>query len=320
VALLETDSAGIYCPPGDFHIDPWGEAARAIITHAHSGHAHSGSRDYLTMRAGEALLRARIGSGPIHTVEYGERVTINGVTVSLHPAGHMLGAAQVRVEYRGEIWVVSGDYKLQPDATCAAFEPLRCDTFVTEATFALPIFRWAPEQEVIASIHEWWRSNQEAGKACVLFVYPIGKAQRILAALDQAIGPIHSHETVEHWNRIYRQQDIAIPASAEISPHSLIVAPPSAIGSRWVKSLGPVSTALASGWMRIRGTRRRRSLDRGFVLSDHADWDELLRAIDETGAANVWVMHGFRGPLVRWLEEHGRHAVPIETRFEEDEA
>jgi putative mRNA 3-end processing factor len=316
VPLLELRPDGLYSPAGDFHVDPWEPVERAVITHAHSDHACAGSRHYLTAAPGAALLRERIGAdGTIQAAAYGERVTMGDATLSLHPAGHILGSAQIRIEHRGEVWVVSGDYKLAPDPTCAPFEPLRCHTFVTESTFGLPIFRWAPESDTVAAIHGWWRGNQEAGKTSVLYAYPLGKAQRVLAALDGTIGPFHAHDAVERYSRAYRDQGIAIPAAGTRDGATLIVAPPG------YEHRGPrVSTALASGWMRIRGTRRRRSLDRGFVLSDHADWPELLRAIDATGATTVWVTHGFRAPLVRWLQEHGREAVVVEARYQEPEA
>ncbi len=269
----------------------------------------------MTARGGEALLRTRVGEdASIQTAGYGESLRFNDVTVSLHPAGHILGSAQVRIERGGEVWVVSGDYKLAPDPTCAPFEPVRCHTLVTESTFALPIFRWADGRETVAAIEAWWRDNQEAGKASVIFAYPIGKAQRILAEIDSSIGPLVCHGGVERINAIYRGQGIALPVSAELSEfrRALILAPPSAVGSPWMRRFAPASTAMASGWMRIRGPRRRRALDRGFVLSDHADWPALLSAIDTTGAENVWVTHGYRGPLARWLQEHGKAAEAIE--------
>ena len=188
--MIEVRQAGFYCAAGNFYIDPSEPVNRAVITHAHSDHARPGSAAYLCARPGETLLRARIGAeAAIQALDYGERITLDGVTVSVHPAGHILGSAQVRIEYRGEVWVVSGDYKLAADPTCAPFEPLRCHTFVTESTFALPIFRWPAESSVIAAIQDWWRANQQAGKTSVLFAYPIGKAQRVLASLDAAIDP-----------------------------------------------------------------------------------------------------------------------------------
>jgi putative mRNA 3-end processing factor len=263
---------------------------------------------------GGHLLRARV-EGPVQTAAYGERLTLGDTVVSLHPAGHILGSAQVRVEHRGKVWVVSGDYKLAPDPTCAAFEPLRCHTFVTESTFGLPVFRWPAEADVVAEIHQWWRDNRAAGKTSVLFAYPLGKAQRVLTALDTSIGPYWAHDSVERYSRAYRAQGIAIPPQGEHDGASLIVAHPG-----YEHRGGRVSTAMVSGWMRIRGPRRRQALDRGFVLSDHADWPELLRAIDATNAPTVWATHGFRLPLVRWLHEHGREAVAVEARYQEPEA
>jgi putative mRNA 3-end processing factor len=311
--VLELRPEGLYCPAGDFFVDPWEPVQRAVVTHAHSDHACPGSREYLTATTGRDLLRERVDA-PVQGADYGVRHTLGDTAVSLHPAGHILGSAQVRIEHRGEVWVVSGDYKLAPDATCAAFEPVRCHTFVTESTFALPIFRWAPEADTLVEIHDWWRANRAAGKTSVLFAYPLGKAQRVLAALDTSIGPVWAHDSVERYSRAYRAQGVAIPPQGERDGASLIVAHPG------YEHRGPrVSTAMVSGWMRIRGPRRRKSLDRGFVLSDHADWPELLRAIDATNAPTVWATHGFRAPLVRWLLEHGRQALSVEARYQEPE-
>jgi putative mRNA 3-end processing factor len=311
VGLLEVRPVGLYCAAGDFYVDPWEPVSRAVITHAHSDHACPGSASYLTAAPGGALLRARIGDeAAIQTVAYDESTTIGDAKVSLHPAGHILGSAQVRIEVAGEVWVVSGDYKLAPDPTCAPFEPLRCNGFVTESTFGLPIFRWPPEADAVAAIHDWWRANIAAKKTSVLYAYPLGKAQRVLAALDHSIGAIWAHDSVERYSAAYREQGVAIPPQGTREGASLIVSPPG------YEHKGRVSTAFVSGWMRIRGTRRRRSLDRGFVLSDHADWPELLRAIDATNAETVWVTHGFRAPLVRWLQERGRDAIAIEGRWE----
>ena len=325
MALLEVRADGLYCAAGDFYIDPWGPVARTVVTHAHSDHASPGSRSYLTARAGEALLRARLGpEAAIQSADYGETVTLDGVRLSLHPAGHILGSAQVRLERAGEVWVVSGDYKRAPDPTCAPFEPLRCHTFVTESTFGLPIFRWAQTADVMDAIHAWWRANQEAGRASLLYAHPLGKAQRLLAEIDGSLGPIYTHGAVERLNRVYREQGITLAASTHVANatgpwnRALILAPPSSHGSPWERRFGAASTAFASGWMRIRGTRRRRSLDRGFALSDHADWPGLLRTIEETGADSIWVTHGYRGPLVRWLAEHGRQALAVEARFEDE--
>jgi putative mRNA 3-end processing factor len=254
---------------------------------------------------------------------------MDGVRVSLHPSGHVLGSAQVRLEHAGEVWVVSGDYKIAPDRTCAPFDPVRCDTFVTESTFGLPVYRWRPQEEVFQQINGWWRSNQEKGKASLLFAYSLGKAQRVLAGVDPSIGPVYTHGAVERMTGIYRQTGVALPetrlavaAGAADWARALIVAPPSANGTPWMRRFGRLSTGFASGWMRIRGARRRRAIDRGFVLSDHADWPGLLSAIEATGAGRVWVTHGYRSPMVRWLREQGRQAEAVETRYEgeQDEA
>ena len=323
--LLERKPDGLYCAAGDFYVDPWNPVERAVITHAHADHLCPGSKHYLGARPGEALLRARAGAdAAIEPVGYGEPFNINGVRVSFHPAGHILGSSQVRIEQSGEVWVVSGDYKLTPDPTCPPFEPVRCHTFVTESTFGLPIFRWPEQNEVLAEINAWWRGNQQAGKASVLFAYPLGKTQRVLAGVDSSIGPIFTHGAAEAFNRLYRESGIALPPTeyAKAAPpktdwsRGLILAPPMAKTSPWLRRFGDFSTGLASGWMRIRGTRRRQSIDRGFVLSDHADWSGLLMAIRSSGAGRVWVTHGYRAQLARWLEENSVEAHAVDTQYE----
>jgi putative mRNA 3-end processing factor len=271
------------------------------------------------------LLRARLApDASIETIEYGESRNIDGVNVAFYPAGHVLGSAQIRMESDGEVWVVSGDYKTTPDPTCAPFEAIRCHTFVTESTFGLPIYRWVPQAETFAAINAWWRANQEAGRASLLFAYSLGKAQRLIAGVDSGIGPIFCHGAVQKLNEVYRESGVALPETHYTGEpekgfdwtRALIVAPPSCNGTPWMRKFGHVSTAFASGWMRLRGARRRESLDRGFVLSDHADWPGLLSAIEATGAEQVLVTHGYRAQLVRWLSEHGRNAWALETKYE----
>lgn len=323
--LLQLTENGLYCPAGDFYIDPWQPVGRAVITHAHADHARRGCTYYLGAQAGSQLLRTRLGSGAmIKTVAYGQALDLHGVKLSLHPAGHILGSAQVRLEQHGQVWVVSGDYKLEPDPTCTPFEPVRCHVFITESTFGLPIYRWPAPETVFAEINSWWRANQAAGKASLLFGYALGKAQRLLAGVDPSIGPIFTHGAVERLNRDYRYSHIALPNTTYVSEaanstpwsQALIVAPPSAHGTPWLRKFGPLSTAFASGWMRIRGMRRRQAIDRGFVLSDHVDWPGLLRVIEATGAEQVWVTHGYTAVVVRWLQEQGLQAKAIQTRFE----
>jgi putative mRNA 3-end processing factor len=327
-AVIQLTPEGIYCPEGGFHIDPWGPVERAVITHAHSDHARPGMGSYLCSRASEPLLRARLGGqARIQTVDYGERVTIGAVRVSLHPAGHVPGSAQVRIEQGGQVAVIAGDYRLVPDETCAPFEPVRCHHFVTESTFGLPVYRWRPPREVFAEINEWWRSNREEGRPSVLFAYALGKAQRLLAGIDSSIGPIVCHGAIGRMNEACREAGVSLPDCRPVSglsreelAEALVIAPPSAGGSLWMRRFGEASTAMASGWMQIRGARRRRAVDRGFVLSDHADWDGLNEAVRLSGAETVWVTHGHSEALARWLREQGLDARAVQTRFEGETA
>lgn len=325
VPLLSLTKNGLYCEAGDFYIDPWEPVDRAVITHAHSDHARHDSKHYLANTGSERLLRTRLGQNiSIQTLDYGEPLKFSDATITLFPAGHILGSAQVRVESRGEVWVVSGDYKLGPDRTCAPFEPVPCDTFISEATFGLPIYRWPASEAVFEQINQWWRINQARGKASVLFCYALGKAQRVLAGVDSTIGPIFTHGAVERVTQDYRQSGIALPSTtiAGIAPHktdwskALILAPPSAAGTPWLRRFGAVSTGFASGWMAVRGMRRRKAVDRGFVLSDHTDWTGLHTAIAASGASNVLVTHGYVAVMVRYLSEQGLNASAIPTQFE----
>jgi putative mRNA 3-end processing factor len=328
-ALLQVTARGLYCAAGDFYVDPWQPVERAVITHAHSDHARAGSGSYLASADGEGVLRARLGdTAAIRVVGYGEQVDMQGVRVSLHPAGHILGSAQVRIEYRGEVWCVSGDYKIEPDSTCAPYEPVRCHTFITESTFGLPIFRWRPQAEVFGEINAWWRANQAAGRASLLLGYALGKAQRLLAGVDHSIGPIVTHGAVERLNAEYRAAGVSLPSTTYAGAvgrafdwsQALIVAPPSAEGSPWVRRFGPLSAGFASGWMRTRATRRRRGVDQGFTLSDHTDWPGLLAAIEATGAEHVLITHGYAGAVSRYLRERGLDAHPLEAHFASESA
>jgi putative mRNA 3-end processing factor len=323
--IVEATAKGLYCAAGDFYIDPWQPVARAVITHAHGDHARMGSESYLAASRGLPVLQTRLGEGArIEGLAYGETRQVDGVTISLHPAGHVLGSSQVRIEHRGEVWVVSGDYKLDPDPTCEPFEAVRCHTFITESTFGLPIYRWCTPPETFAKIDAWWRGNAAAGRASVIFGYAFGKAQRILAGVDASIGPIVVHGAVEVLNRGYRECGVKLPETRMVGDFeakkdfagALIVAPPSAQSSPWLRRFGDYSDAFASGWMAIRGARRRRAVDQGFVLSDHADWPSLNRAIEATGAERVFVTHGHITPLVHWLNELGLEAHAMETHFE----
>jgi putative mRNA 3-end processing factor len=320
---------GLYCPAGGFYIDPWKPVDRAVITHGHSDHARIGSSHYLAATAGAAVLRHRLGADiRLDTLAYGQAIQHHGVNLSFHPAGHVLGSAQVRLEYRGEVWVVSGDYKLEDDGTCTPFEPVRCDAFITESTFGLPIYRWPPQSEVFADINAWWRDNADKGRTSVLFCYAFGKAQRLLSGLDPSIGSILLHGAMEPLTRIYREAGVALPPTQYVGQmaettrvdSSIVLAPPSAQSTPWMRRFGDYADAFASGWMQLRGTRRRRGVDRGFVMSDHADWPGLQNAIQATGAQRVFVTHGQVNPMVRWLREKGLDAQSFSTEYGEEEA
>lgn len=329
--LIVQRPEGLYCPPGDFYIDPWRPVDRAVITHAHGDHARMGHGHYLAAAKSEGVLRSRLGEITLQALNYGETIDHHGVRLSLHPAGHVLGSAQVRIEHGGEVWVASGDYFVSgahdENTTCEPFEPVRCHCFVTESTFGLPIYRWLPQREVFDDINGWWRANAQAGRASLLMGYSFGKAQRILAGVDAGIGPIVVHGAVEPLNRAYREAGVALPPTHNANEldkaalaKALIVAPPSVQGSPWTKRFGDYSDAFASGWMQLRGARRRRAVDRGFVLSDHADWPGLQRAIAATGAQRVIVTHGYEAIMVRWLEEQGLQAGAFETEYDDERA
>lgn len=322
--LVTPTPRGIFCPRGDFYIDPWESVKRAVITHAHADHARPGSERYLTTNSGRQILQMRLGAqAVVDGIEYGHRVTLGSVQISLHPAGHILGSAQVRLEHQGHVCVVSGDYTIAANPTAEAFEPIRCHHFVSECTFGLPIFRWPAETDVFEQLHDWWKTEQTRQRTCILFAYSLGKAQRIVYGVDTSIGPVLAHGAVLRLVSAYRQEGIRLPDIAyaglaeakSTRGRALVIAPPSTGGSSWIKKFGPVSLAMASGWMQIRGLRRRKSLDRGFVLSDHADWQGLNDAIVSTGAERVWLTHGSTGPMTRWLLERGLETTAIPTQF-----
>jgi putative mRNA 3-end processing factor len=324
--LIEPTESGLYCAEGRFHIDPWQPVERAVITHAHGDHLRPGSAAYLCSESSHALLLSRLGvAAPVSTIRHGETLDINGVRVSLHPAGHILGSTQVRVEHRGEVWVASGDYKRAADPTCAPFETVRCHTFITEATFALPLFRWDPPAQTVGEICAWWNEMRTAGRPAVLFAYALGKAQRLLAELSRCTDrPVFLHGALVDVVDAYRAAGIALTPTLRATEQSrstsfageLIIAPLSARGSTWMRRFGDHSSAFASGWMRIRGARRRRGYDRGFALSDHADWDDLNATVQETGAERVFVTHGYTQQLSRYLASRGVDAHPWSTHYE----
>lgn len=314
---------GIYCPAGDFYVDPWRPVDRALITHGHADHARSGHRRYLATDVAAPVMRHRLGAISLDTIGYGQTRRIGDATVSFHPAGHVPGSAQIKIEVKGEVWVVSGDYKLERDGLCEPFEPVKCHSFITECTFGLPVFDWQPQSQVIGQINSWWANNARAGRTSVLGAYALGKAQRILANVDHSIGPTLTHGAISKTNEILHEQKIIINKSIAVTkeidvkslPGALVIAPPSVLGSAWLKKFGPVSEAVASGWMRLRGVRRRRNAERGFILSDHADWKGLLQAVRATGAENIYTTHGYTDVFARYLNDLGYNAEIVSTEF-----
>jgi putative mRNA 3-end processing factor len=323
--ILAPTDCGLYCEAGDFFVDPWKPVERAVVTHAHSDHARLGMKRYLSSEEGKKALALRMVKGAhIDSIPYGEEIRIGNALVTLFPAGHVIGSAQVRIEVDGYVAVVSGDYKTEADRSCTPFELVKCHLFVTESTFGLPIYRWPSEGITMAEIADWWRNNQEAGKCSMLFGYALGKCQRALALLDAEIGPIFLHGAVENMTRAYRETGFKMPITRVVAEaergfdfsRALVLAPPSALGTTWMRRFGETSTAFMSGWMSIRGARRRRSVDRGFVLSDHVDWPSLITVIGETHAEDVWVTHGYSSVVVRYLESQGISARTLSTAWE----
>lgn len=324
--VLTFTPRGIYCPAGDFYIDPWRPTPRALITHGHADHARPGHGAYLATAAAAPVLRHRLGHVTVQEARFCDPQRIGGATVSFHPAGHVPGSAQIRVEVDGEAWVVSGDYKTVADGLSEPFEPTRCHAFISECTFGLPVFRWPQADMVAEALRAWWAACRQSGLTPMLAAYSLGKAQRLLKMLSPAQGPILTHAAIESTNAVLRAQGVDLPETVLITPDTnpkdhpgaLVLAPPSAIGGAWARRFAPVSTGFASGWMQLRGVRRRRAVDRGFVVSDHADWDGLNDAIAATGAERVFVTHGYTDAFARWLSERGYDARIVPTEFEAD--
>lgn len=327
-SLVTVTEQGLYCRPGDFYIDPWQPVKSAVITHAHGDHLRPGSAGYILARPGLGIARQRLGDdAPLTAVDYGVPTTFGPTTVSLHPAGHILGSAQVRIEHEGRVWVVSGDYKRHPDPTCAPFAVVACQSFISEATFALPVYRWPSSAQVVEEIFRWWRANRERGIASVLFCYALGKAQRVLAELQAFTDePVYLHGAVGSLVDVYRSAGIKMLPTTQVGSErktdyrgALILAPPSAVASPWMRRFGEHSSGFCSGWMRVRGDRRRRGYDRGFVLSDHADWPALIETCRATGARQILLTHGYSDAICRYLSEQGLAASALRTHFGAEE-
>ncbi len=326
--LIQFTDRGLYCPPGKFHIDPWKPVDKAVITHAHSDHARPGSNSYLSHTYSKPLLELRLGPGTYETVEWNEPIWINGVKLSLHPAGHVIGSSQVRLEYEGEVWVFSGDYKTENDGISGAFEPVKCDVFITESTFGLPIYNWKPQEEIFRNIQDWIMQNHSQGKTSVLMAYSLGKAQRLLPCVEATGLPIFLHGAVYNVHQALVAAGHKLPAIQRVQPDmpkeifkgNIVIAPGSADGTPWMKRFSPYSVGACSGWMQVRGNLRRRNADAGFALSDHADWNGLLDSVKATGAKKVFVTHGFQSAFSRYLNEIGIEAAEVKTEYGQEEA
>ncbi|WP_318312167.1 ligase-associated DNA damage response exonuclease [Flagellimonas crocea] len=321
--LLEFTSKGIYCKKADVYLDPWKPVDKAIISHGHADHSRWGHKNYITHHLNVPIVQHRLGEVNISGKDWGETFTVNNVKFSLHPAGHIVGSSQIRVEHKGEVWVFTGDYKIEDDGLTTPFELVKCNTFITECTFGLPAFRWRPQQEVFHDINQWWTQNQSEGKTSVLFGYSLGKAQRLIKHLDTSIGKIYTHGAVENMTEVLRSLT-DLPLTHLITKETkkdellgnIVVAPPSAHGSSWIKKMVPYVTATASGWMAFRGARRRRAIDKGFVLSDHCDWKGLLETVEATGAEKIICTHGYTDIFSKYLMELGYDARTEATQYE----
>ncbi len=321
--MISVRPKGVFCEAGNFYIDPWRPVSLALITHGHADHARWGMGKYLCHVHTVPILQSRIAPDiRVQGVEYGQPLTINGVTVSFHPAGHIIGSAQIRLAYKGKVTVISGDYKLQDDGLSQPFEPVRCHEFVTESTFGLPIYRWPPIAVLHQQLRDWVSYNQSVGKTSVFIGYSLGKAQRLLQALD-GVGTLHVHTAIAKLNDAYERTGVHLPEyctidfSADVRhlDQGIVILPPALADSNVIRNIPNRATAICSGWMQVRGARRWRSADAGFAISDHADWPGLLTAIGETGAEKVYVTHGQTAVFARYLTEQGIVAQELQTEF-----
>ena len=324
--LVKFTKKGIYCIPGKFYLDPWYPVEYAIISHGHADHARWGNKHYLCHNQSKAILQHRIGADiSIESLPYNEYKVINGVKVSFHPAGHILGSAQIRIEYKGYIVVFSGDYKTQPDFITTPFEPVKCHEFITESTFGLPIYKWKSEEELQQELQDWIVQNQQNNRTSVFLGYSLGKAQRIMKLVEKE--EIYVHSAIHNLNKAIENSGITLPTTKLLTAdfkkteiqNKIVILPPALLGSKMIKKIPNAATAICSGWMQIRGNRRWKGVDAGFAVSDHADWDGLLSAVKATEAEKVYVTHGSQAVFSKYLNEIGIEAHELKTEFGEDE-
>ena len=326
--LLKVNSKGLYCAKADVYIDPWRPVKKALITHGHADHMRWGNQQYLCHTDTVPVLKVRLGADVVYqSVGYNEPITINGVSFSFHPAGHILGSSQIRVEYKGEVWVVTGDYKLLPDGLSPEFESVRCHHFITESTFGLPIYQFESPLTIFDDISNWWQENREQQRATVICCYSLGKAQSILNYFKETEERVFLHGAVANLNDAFRENGyhfigsrIAADQKKEDFRQALIIAPPSALGTPWMRKFGDYRTAMCSGWMQLRGMRRRRGVDKGFVFSDHCDFNSLNAAVKMSEAENIYITHGYELQYAQWLREaYGLNAQIMKTLYNDTE-
>lgn len=325
--LIEFSDRGLYCPAGQFYIDPWKPVDKAVITHAHSDHARWGNKFYLCHHNTKPILQQRLGPNNYQSIAWNEPIYLNGVRVALFPAGHIIGSSQIRVEHNGEIWVISGDYKIENDGLSGQFEPVKCHNFITESTFGLPIYNWKPQKNIYEDIQNWITKNQAAGKTSVLIAYSLGKAQRLLSPITQVTDKIFAHGAVYNIHMALVNAGWQLPEVKKVNydtpkedlKGAVVIAPSSAEGSPWLKRFSPYEIGICSGWMQVRGNARRKNADAGFALSDHADWRGLIEACKATEAECIYATHGFQAVFTRYMNEQGINAKEVKTEYGDDE-
>jgi len=325
--LVKFTKKGIYCIPGKFYLDPWYPVKYAVISHGHADHARWGNQHYLCQNDSKAILKHRLGKDiSIESLGYNEPKNINGVQVSFFPAGHVIGSAQIKLEYKGFVVVFSGDYKTQPDFISTPFEPVKCHEFITESTFGLPIYKWKTEQELQQELQNWVLQNQQNNRTSVFLGYSLGKAQRILKLIEH-VDDVFVHSAIHNLNTAISNSGIDIPKSTLITSdfkkenvqRKIVILPPALLGSKLIKKIPNAATAICSGWMHIRGNRRWKGVDAGFAVSDHADWEGLLQAVKATEAEKVYVTHGSQAVFSKYLNEIGIEAHELKTEFGDEE-
>ncbi|MDY7394980.1 ligase-associated DNA damage response exonuclease [Aureibaculum sp. 2210JD6-5] len=325
--IIKFTKKGIYCVPGKFYLDPWYSVDYAIISHGHADHARWGMKNYLCHNHSKAILQHRIGKDiNIDSLGYDEPLLINGVKVSFHPAGHIIGSAQIRLEYKGYVVVFTGDYKTSSDFLTIPFEPIKCHQFITESTFGLPIYNWLPEATLQQQMIDWVNTNKSHNRTSVFIGYSFGKAQRIMKLLE-GVDQIFVHNAIHNLNNAIKASGIGLPETALITndfikkdvENKIVIVPPALLGSRLLKRIPNAATAICSGWMQIRGNRRWKGVDAGFAVSDHADWNGLLYAVKASEAEKVYVTHGSQATFSKYLNEIGIWAAEVKTEYGEEE-